>query len=80
MNVLQNSVGSVTFALCLLSGGIASAANADDVQDYIDTLRCNSDYPLPDACQEECDEIERLRDCQASSAVSSICSKIFCSP
>ena len=80
MNVLQNSAGSVIFALCLLSGGIASAANADDVQDFIDTLRCNSDYSVPDTWQEECDEMERLRDCQASSAVSYIYGNIFCSP
>ena len=36
--MLQNTVFAVLFALGLLAGGAASAANTADVQDDIDTL------------------------------------------
>ena len=67
---MQNSIANIIFVLVLLSGATASTANADDVQDYIDSIKCDSNYPLPNALQEECDKFEQLRNCQASSAVS----------
>ena len=69
--ILQNSVVDAILLFVLLSGASASTANANDVQDYIDSLTCdNSNYPLPDALQEECDNFEQLRNCQAYSVVS----------
>ena len=65
---------SALLALGLISGGIASAVNAADVQeDYIENefLRCDED-DTPSVFEGICDDLETLRNSQAASAVSCI--------
>ena len=62
---LQSIVFSILFALGLLAGGIASAANAADVQDALDTLGQFCEF-----LEEFCDDAEQLRNSMAATAVS----------
>ena len=72
--ILQNAVFCILLALGLLAGGIASAANAADVQDdYYEPLRCDElsdDLPDDHPVVEICDDFERLRNSQAAGGVS----------
>ena len=72
---MQNTVSSTLLTLSFISGGVSSGANAADVQDYIDSLRCDdASFPVPPAFQEEyedtCDDLVSLRDSMIASAVS----------
>ena len=68
----QCAVVTIILALALISGGIASAVNASDIQEeYIDPLESFCDQG--DLIDEEiCYKLQAIRDAQAASAVSSI--------
>ena len=73
---MQNTVSSTLLTLSFISGGVSSGANAADVQDYIDSLRCDdTSFPVPPTFREEyedtCDDLVSLRDSMIASAVSS---------
>ena len=74
INILQNAVFCVLFALGLFAGGAASAANAADVQDdYYDRFQCDEiidNFPDDNPAVEACERIARIRDSQAAAAVS----------
>lgn len=63
----------------IIFGGAASTANAVNVkEEYLDKLQCSffDDYPNPDddpdieILKKLCHNLEKLRNCQAASAVS----------
>ena len=55
----------------MIAGGIASAVNAADVQDDLDTFDLICDDPPNDSFAEFCDDYEQLRNSMAAAAVSS---------
>ena len=77
---LQSAVISALFALALIFGGIASVANARNLQhEYLDQYDCaaiDDDLPNDDndidfeIAQKLCHYLEKLRRCQIASAVS----------
>ena len=70
----QSAIFSIILAFALISGGIASAVNAVDIQEeYIDPLEdvCSQD-DLTDEVEEICNKLQTIRNVQISSAVSSI--------
>ena len=73
--ILQGIVLNFILFLALIGGGIPSATNARDVQvDYIDRFRCNDDNIIGGrATEEQCDDLEQLRNSQAAAAVSLSC-------
>ena len=77
---LQNIVFGVLLTLGLLAGGIASAANAADIQDdYIEPTEqlCDADN-IPQQFEDNCNDVRRIRDSQAAAAVSfNACSYII---
>ena len=70
----QCAIFCIVLALALISGGIASAVNAADIkEDYIDPSETSCDRDdLPDEVEEDCNNLQAIRDAQAASAVSSI--------
>ena len=78
--ITQNTVSSILLTLSFISSGVSSGTNAADVQDNIDTFRCEnlddlqilSRFPTVQAAyQDFCDNLEVLRDSMIASAVSS---------
>ena len=68
--MLQNTVFNVLFVLGLLAGGAASAANAFDVQDFIDTILLTCDNSPDELVTEICNNWKQLRNLLAATAVS----------
>ena len=74
VTLFQSAILSIVLAFALISGGIASAVNAVDIQEeYIDPLGdiCSQD-DLSDGFEEMCNKLQAIRNAQISSAVSSI--------
>ena len=77
---LQNCITSAVLLLCLIAGGIPNAVFASIVQNHItDDLQCDqsdyypNDYPSnTNPLSELCDNLERLREAQVATAVSSM--------
>ena len=73
MIVLQTIVASILFTLALISGGAASAADAADIQNSLDTGICDQ---LQSVISDYCDNLELLRNSLAACAVSSYSSTL----
>ena len=72
-SLLQDMVISAVFVLSLLSGGAASAAYSSDNDDFYDDYAsiCKNRYANRyDIVEDTCNDIQRVRDSEAASAVS----------
>ena len=70
---LHNAVICVLFAFGLFAGGVASSANAVNVQDYYDNRACDdirNSYSDDHRAVEICENLEQLIDSQSFCAVS----------
>ena len=64
---MQCLIFTILLSLALISGGVPSAINAEDVQERRNVC---DEVDITESTQELCDDLERLRDSQICSAVS----------